>query len=66
MTTARPNIAPAKSIKIAANLHRELLIAKAYRGEDIQDILEAAWETFKREQGDRLHEPVQEQVETAA
>jgi hypothetical protein len=54
-----------KPVRIYADLHRELKIASANRGEDIQDLIRKAWDTFKQREGKRLYQPVNNQTTAA-
>lgn len=47
-----------RTLNIPADLHRELKIASAHRGEEIQQIIRKAWECFKKSEGKKLHDPV--------
>jgi hypothetical protein len=51
-------VKPFKNLSIPADMHRELKIASAHRGEEIKDVLRRAWEAFKKAEGSRLHRPV--------
>lgn len=45
------------SVRMYADDHREMKIASAHRGEEIQSLISRAWTTFKTAEGKNLHKP---------
>ena len=51
------NAAPeSTTIRIHTDVHREMKIAAAHRGEDIIELIRKSWTAFKKAEGKRLHE----------
>lgn len=46
------------SVRIPADVHREIQIASVYRREPMQELVRHAWRAFKVSEGKRLHQPI--------
>lgn len=55
-----------KPVRVYSDLHGELKIASAHRGEHIQDLIRSAWEAFKAKEGKRLLQRVNNKVSAGA
>lgn len=56
-TTARMQEPMSSAVHVHKALHRELKIAAAHRNQSISSLISEAWDCFKREHGDSVHDP---------